>query len=278
MTIHQDARGNMLDLQPEHNAFALGFKLGVRKYVENAQTLQHMGSNIPMKEILNAECFYVGKEAMIQKLERVAKYAKTPGTIREPLPLPFKTILIESPHAPMLYYANPPHFSNAMCISLMIHERAPGLYTTATWSLLADDKHRGVFSVFKDVDNNDISPHLFALFTEIFTKGQELAVEKTSLVVPYMERGSRKYHEVKRIIHVLPRKAIRDSYAAVTGGKIDWQHSWRVSGHWRKTNTIGKDRTGEYCVEGFTWVKDYVKGNKDLEPIAKMRIITIRDS
>jgi hypothetical protein len=55
-------------------------------------------------------------------------------------------------------------------------------------------------------------------------------------------------------------------------GKIDWKHQWRVRGHWRKISDrmIGKDREGEYCIVGRTWVKDFVKGDGPL--IEKTRI------
>lgn len=54
--------------------------------------------------------------------------------------------------------------------------------------------------------------------------------------------------------------------------KIDWQHQWRVRGHWRKIspNMIGKNREGEYAIVGRTWVKDFVKGDGPL--IEKTRI------
>jgi len=49
-----------------------------------------------------------------------------------------------------------------------------------------------------------------------------------------------------------------------------WDHSWKVRGHWRTAKGFGKDRHGEYNVEGYTWVNNHVKGSGEL--IDKTRI------
>lgn len=48
--------------------------------------------------------------------------------------------------------------------------------------------------------------------------------------------------------------------------KLEYSHSFRVRGHWRKMHEdfIGKDRQGERHVKGFTWIKDFVKGDGEL--------------
>jgi len=54
---------------------------------------------------------------------------------------------------------------------------------------------------------------------------------------------------------------------------ITWESSWFVRGHWRrKQGGLGKDRSGEYSIPNFTWVKHHVKGNKDSEPEKKIYI------
>jgi hypothetical protein len=52
---------------------------------------------------------------------------------------------------------------------------------------------------------------------------------------------------------------------------IDWRHSWEVIGHWRKISSIGKNREGEYCEIGRTWVNPSVRGEGEL--IQKIRVI-----
>jgi hypothetical protein len=46
-----------------------------------------------------------------------------------------------------------------------------------------------------------------------------------------------------------------------TFNKIDWKHSWSVIGHWRKIRRLGKNRQGDYCVIGRTWVNPSIKGS-----------------
>jgi hypothetical protein len=79
---------------------------------------------------------------------------------------------------------------------------------------------------------------------------------------------------VKRII-VVSRAKSNDDRATerAIGEPIEWQHQWRVRGHWRKISDqmVGKDREGDYCIVGRTWVKDFVKGDGPL--IEKTRIL-----
>jgi hypothetical protein len=51
---------------------------------------------------------------------------------------------------------------------------------------------------------------------------------------------------------------------------VDWSHQWEIRGHWRVCETIGKDRDGIYQVEGYTWVKNHIKGKGIL--VKKARI------
>lgn len=76
---------------------------------------------------------------------------------------------------------------------------------------------------------------------------------------------------VKRLI-VISSKASQKTLEKAVGETINWQHQWRVRGHWRKISPqmIGKDREGEYCIVGRTWIKDFVKGDGPL--IEKTRI------
>lgn len=55
---------------------------------------------------------------------------------------------------------------------------------------------------------------------------------------------------------------------------LNWQysHRWRVMGHWRNIEGIGKNRQGEYCVEGKTWVLDHIRGPEGLDIIEKKRV------
>lgn len=48
---------------------------------------------------------------------------------------------------------------------------------------------------------------------------------------------------------------------------------FELRGHWRAHDGLGKDRDGNYCVGGFTWVKNHIRGDENLPLIKKTRII-----
>lgn len=55
--------------------------------------------------------------------------------------------------------------------------------------------------------------------------------------------------------------------------KINWSTAWEVRGHWRRTEGLGKNREGTYCVDGFTWVIPHLKGDKNSTPINQIRVV-----
>ena len=60
------------------------------------------------------------------------------------------------------------------------------------------------------------------------------------------------------------------------GHKLTRCFSFPVIGHWRKLKDIthvGKDKHGNYNIQGYTWVTSFVKGNKDMPLIRKENII-----
>lgn len=84
--------------------------------------------------------------------------------------------------------------------------------------------------------------------------------EKVDKLTVLISKTKGKYeHKIKKIIHIRPKKDQIKSNSE-TSNTIDWSHRWFVRGHWRVTEGLGKDREGNYCVEGFTWVKEHVKG------------------
>lgn len=71
---------------------------------------------------------------------------------------------------------------------------------------------------------------------------------------------------------VVPRQVSRRTY--VGSKQLDFSHRFEVRGHWRKTTgVLGKNREGEYVVQGYTWVKAHIKGPEDKPVIKKTRII-----
>lgn len=57
-------------------------------------------------------------------------------------------------------------------------------------------------------------------------------------------------------------------------GRLSCEYSFKVRGHWRTLHnpkTIGVDRNGQRTIKGFTWIKEYMKGDGEL--IKRVRII-----
>lgn len=101
---------------------------------------------------------------------------------------------------------------------------------------------------------------------------------ENSILIPRNNDGKAKGklrvkpHTVRRLIHVAPksqREAVRPTQSS---RQINWSHRWEVRGHWRKVDALGKDRSGEYIIPGFTWVKESIKGDESLPLIKKTRI------
>ena len=76
-------------------------------------------------------------------------------------------------------------------------------------------------------------------------------------------------HRIKNIVYVNKRR--QKNVVSLEGKPIEWSHKWEVRGHWRVCKTIGKDRFGDYRVNGFTWVKPHEKGDGDL--VKKTRLL-----
>lgn len=75
---------------------------------------------------------------------------------------------------------------------------------------------------------------------------------------------------ISKIIRVSPNKEIVRS---IGSREVDWSHRWMVRGHWRKHNGLGKNRSGEYSVSGYTWVVEHEKGPEGAPLVAdKVRL------
>ena len=59
----------------------------------------------------------------------------------------------------------------------------------------------------------------------------------------------------------------------ISNNKIDWKHSWAVSGHWRKIKGIGKDRYGERNTINKTWVTPCIKGSGSF--VEKLKVVNL---
>ena len=88
--------------------------------------------------------------------------------------------------------------------------------------------------------------------------------------------------KIRNIVHVFPKSYATKKYEP-TGREIDYSHRFAVRGHWMRLfkkgtteidySRIGKDRSGDYCIGGFTWRSDFVKGPEEAPLILKTRLV-----
>lgn len=103
--------------------------------------------------------------------------------------------------------------------------------------------------------------------------GGAIGVETTREKIK-LEGSEKPYRIVRRVVHIEPsRTRLEASVSQDSGRRIEWSHRWLVRGHWRKTEGLGKDRAGDYCVYGNTWVVPYEKGDASKPLIAKTRVV-----
>ena len=76
------------------------------------------------------------------------------------------------------------------------------------------------------------------------------------------------------IYYVLDKKDYeKKNYNIKSIGKLEYSHAFKVRGHWRRIDekSVGKDRTGNYKIKGFTWVIDHIRGQGEL--VNRVRIV-----
>ena len=74
--------------------------------------------------------------------------------------------------------------------------------------------------------------------------------------------GKKVIYKPKDVIYIseIPRKSTKMPASSHT---VNWKNAWEVSTHWRRLanpESLGKGRSGERNVKGFTYIGGYVKG------------------
>ena len=86
--------------------------------------------------------------------------------------------------------------------------------------------------------------------------------------------GGKGKHTIRQIVIVDPKKPKNINLNGQTLN-VDWSHRWEVRGHYRKIDGLGKDPSGRYCVEGYTYVKPHVRGPED-KPLIKNKVRIVK--
>lgn len=119
-----------------------------------------------------------------------------------------------------------------------------------------------------------LSPAKAATLAHVFCKTipqSKMGREIVRTSVKISSGNHKRNHRIREVIHIMPRTVFKINPPKERN--IDWSHRFEVRGHWRKIETVGKDREGNYCVEGFTWVKHHARGPEHLPLIKKERLI-----
>lgn len=112
------------------------------------------------------------------------------------------------------------------------------------------------------------------LFTSMRKNSSETGTVRVDGKAKVGTGQNRRLMKVKNLVIVTPKKH-KKILAEHIGAKkeIDWSHRWDVMGHWRIISGIGKDRTGNYSIKGYTWVISHTKGPEDKILVRKTRFV-----
>ena len=105
-------------------------------------------------------------------------------------------------------------------------------------------------------------------FLETIKNGQHGTTSPRHLV-KWKENGEKKQARINKVIHIRPR-GLSESEGE---RNVNWSHAFWVMGHWRDISGVGKDRDGNYTVNGMTWVVPHVRKAELGDPINKIRVV-----
>ena len=172
---------------------------------------------------------------------------------------------------------------------VFIREFKPQVYTGCYYVVLKKIKGalKSTFSIQDGVISSSIQKHFLyseydgtttpysalrcvKLLNSLSPKNHDIYIQPSTRPTYYRMKSSKEVLKVTKPIYIYCDKkynpAVRREYQGV---KLERTNSWFVRGHWRRLDNLhkrGKDSQGNYVVEGFTWVKPHICGNKDLQP------------
>lgn len=171
------------------------------------------------------------------------------------------------------------------CRCLVTIEKAPGQFAffilaeaiyTDEIKAIADEVFEQAHSVkyFRAVMVNDeIGKGIISSYMRLLNKGQS-GVESVRTSVKIGSGKSKHTHRIRRLVHVWPKKMVREYLQGSPSKQIDWSHRWLRRGHWVKLpGRLGKDREGNYCVKDWTWRSEHEVGPEHLPLINKVRLV-----
>jgi hypothetical protein len=154
-------------------------------------------------------------------------------------------------------------------MAMLIQERKPGAYDFYHL-IYAHNK----FTIIHNDENSknialDRSKGLANEYINLIHRGTE-GIENVKQILKIGPKKDRQKRTIRRVIHIAMKKE-QGKVVPFCGNSIDWSHRWLVRGHWRNIQGIGKNRNGDYCIEGKTFVTSHEKGQGDL--VHKVRVV-----
>jgi hypothetical protein len=197
------------------------------------------------------------------------------------LDLPFRTCWIEMRGKPLFYYPfETPEVGGQYVVGMLVREESPGDYALTEYRVDPRDGYRRIASGKVDAQAGTYGDRmswitLKALLYGLRARTTSFGSERVNIQFKLGSGAKKQGHRIRQIVRVCAGS--RSKVAPLQGlHEIDWSHRWGVRGHWRKLNGIGKNREGRYCINGFTWVTDHVKGPEDKVFVKKTRLVLPR--
>ena len=157
-------------------------------------------------------------------------------------------------------------------------------YTNSNTLTIPDNLITLIKDTFGDKDGQSLLDNCTQVLAHVFETLDSLSnyaimVDKNEKAKPeyyaFKDKSKRTIKVTNRpIYYILTKKDVeKKNYHIKPLGKLEYSHAFKVRGHWRKIDekSIGKDRNGDYKIEGFTWVTEYVKGEGEL--VNRVRIV-----
>lgn len=178
------------------------------------------------------------------------------------LDAPFQVFSIECLNGPLSTFMNPEGPQETYCV--VVKEFSPKVYGFYALTKGISNQNDGWAVWSSNAEGPTVKHFLNRLSRE------QTGCESVRHVIKLRTSNGKISHRIRRIVHVVPKKK---TIHYDNGRHIDWTHRFNVRGHWRTAEGLGKDREGNYCIPGLTWVIDHVKGPEHLPLVKKTRIV-----
>lgn len=189
------------------------------------------------------------------------------------LDLPFTDCFFEILGRPLLEFEE--NKSRGYLNGVYIHEIGPRDYLIMC---LMSVRSGGPYTIYALPSNERATPladHIRGIVAALLDRLtlEDAGVSNPRHAIKVRTSEGKIQHRINRVVHVAPRSAHHVAQSN-SSKEIDWSHRFEVRGHWRRTAALGKDREGIYCVEGYTWVREHVRGPEHVPLIKKTRVVS----